>query len=101
MRTLKPRHLTSRGAAEEVALQALTFLAADPERIGPLLAESGLAPNELRRVMRAPAFQVAVLDHLINHQDLLLLFAAEAQIDPGHAVAARELLAHQGGDHDL
>ncbi|MFK8251085.1 DUF3572 domain-containing protein [Ancylobacter terrae] len=88
--------LTNRRAATEVATGALTFLAAAPERIGPLLAESGLAPADLRRVIGSAAFHVAILDHLLNHQDLLLEYAANAGIDPGHVVAAREILAHEG-----
>jgi len=95
----QPMRLTNAAAAREVAVGALTFLAADPERLAPMLAESGLAPADLRGVVGSPAFQVAVLDHLINHQDMLLAYASEAGIDPGHVVAAREILAHAGDRH--
>lgn len=94
MRSSKLRPLTTAAAAREVAIGALGFLAVDPERIAPFLAESGLAPADLRGVVGSPAFQVAVLDYLINHQDLLLDYAGGAQIEPGHVVAAREILAN-------
>jgi len=94
-RTSKP--LSTQQAAREVSLGALGFLAADPERIGPFLAESGLSPADLRGVAGSPAFHVALLDFLIARQDLLLEYAAQASIDPGHVVAAREILFHADG----
>lgn len=81
-------------AARQVALGVLAFLAGDPERIGPFLAESGLSPGDLRGVAGSTAFHVALLDYLINRQDLLIAHATEAEIDPGHVVAAREILFH-------
>lgn len=100
MRSSKLRPLTTAEAAREVAIGALGFLATDPERIGPFLAESGLSPADLRGVVASPAFQVAILDHLINRQDLLLEYVSGAQIDPGHVVAAREILAHAPADRN-
>ncbi|MCK0197591.1 DUF3572 domain-containing protein [Ancylobacter sp. 6x-1] len=82
-------------AAREVAIGAITFLISDPERIGPMLAESGLSPGDLRGAVSSPAFQVGVLDYLITRQDLLIEYAGHAGIDPGHVVAAREILANQ------
>ncbi|MCS0496660.1 DUF3572 domain-containing protein [Ancylobacter mangrovi] len=91
-RSSKP--LSTLQAAREVSLGALSYLAGDPERIGPFLAESGLSPADLRGVAASPAFHVALLDFLIAHQDLLLDYAQTAEIDPGHVVAAREILFH-------
>ncbi|GAB4069882.1 DUF3572 domain-containing protein [Ancylobacter sonchi] len=98
MRSFKSKPLSTRQAAQEVALGVLGFMAGDPERIGAFLAESGLSPADLRGVAGSPAFHVALLDHLINRQDLLLDYAAQAKIDPGHVVAAREILAHIGSE---
>ncbi|QIB32322.1 DUF3572 domain-containing protein [Ancylobacter pratisalsi] len=91
-RSSKP--LATIQAAREVSLGALSYLAGDPERIGPFLAESGLSPADLRGVAASPAFHVALLDFLISRQDLLLEYAEQARIDPGHVVAAREILFH-------
>lgn len=96
MQNRKSRPISTETAAREVAMGALLYLAGDPERIGPFLAQSGLAPGDLRGVAGQPAFHVAVLDYLIERQDLLIAHAGEAGIDPGHVVAAREILAHKG-----
>ncbi|MDR6950914.1 hypothetical protein J2X65_000257 [Ancylobacter sp. 3268] len=98
MRSLKSKPLSTRQAAREVAIGVLGFMAGDPERIGAFLAESGLSPADLRGVAGSPAFHVALLDHLINRQDLLIDYATQAKIDPGHVVAARDILAHAGSE---
>ena len=98
MRSLKSKPLSTRKVAQEVALGVLGFMAGDPERIGPFLAESGLAPGDLRGIAGSPAFHVALLDHLIGRQNLLIDYAAQAKIDPGHVVAARDILAHAGSE---
>ncbi|MBS7541439.1 DUF3572 domain-containing protein [Ancylobacter lacus] len=92
----RTRSLTTAAAAREVAVGALTFLVSDPERIGPMLAASGMAPGDLRGAVGSTAFQVGVLDYLIERQDLLIEYANGAGIDPGHVVAAREILTHEG-----
>ncbi|WP_428029904.1 DUF3572 domain-containing protein [Ancylobacter sp.] len=94
MKSRNSRTPTQVEAARQVALGALAFLAGDPERIGPFLAESGLSPADLRGAVGSAAFHVALLDYLINRQDLLVDYAGEAGIDPGHVVAAREILFH-------
>ncbi len=94
----KSRPLSTRDAAREISLGVLGYLAGDPERIGPFLAETGLAPGDLRGVAGSAAFHVALLDYLINRQDQLLDYAAQAKIDPGHVVAAREILFHTDTD---
>jgi Protein of unknown function (DUF3572) len=78
--------------AETLALQGLTFLASDPERMSRFFALTGLGPGELRSWAESPRLQVAVFDHLMGDESLLLVFAAEAGIAPGDAVAARQLL---------
>ncbi|MBS7545008.1 DUF3572 domain-containing protein [Ancylobacter oerskovii] len=98
MRSFKSKPLSTQRAAQEVAIGVLGFMAGDPERIGSFLAESGLSPADLRQVAGSPAFHVALLDHLINRQDLLLDYAGAAKIDPGHVVAARDILAHAGSE---
>jgi hypothetical protein len=78
--------------AEALAARAFSYLAAEPERIGPFLAESGLGPDNVRNVAGTPGFLPAVLDHLIANQDLLVAFADEHELDPATVVAARHAL---------
>lgn len=81
--------LTSREAAESLALSALSFLARDPERIAVFLANAGIGPTDLRQIAREPGFLAAVLDHLLADEPLLLIFAEESGIPPRAVPAAR------------
>ena len=42
----------AREAAEMLAVQALTFIAEDPERMGRFLAATGLEPGQIRAASR-------------------------------------------------
>ena len=78
--------------AETLALRALAWLAADPERLGLFLAETGLGPAELKRCASDKALLGGVLDHLLAREYLLLRFAEESEIDPAAAARARARL---------
>ena len=82
---------------EDLAIQALTFLAADPERLGRFMAMSGLGPETLRAAAGEPGFLVAVLDHLLSDESLLLAFAANADLAPERIAGARARLAGPAG----
>ena len=69
-------------AAEALAVQALTFLAADGERLGRFLALSGIGPAEIRAAASEPGFLAGVLEHLIADEALLTAFAAETGFEP-------------------
>ncbi|MGH6683453.1 MAG: DUF3572 domain-containing protein [Pseudolabrys sp.] len=78
-------------AAEELAVQALTYIAGDSERLGRFLAVTGIGPAEIRTAAREPGFLVGVLDHLAGDERLLSDFAAQTGVDPamiGKAIAA-------------
>lgn len=79
--------------AETLALRALGFLAAEPERLEPFLAMTGLGPDTLRQAASQPGFLAAVLDHLCGNESLLLEFAANLDLNPEIIVRAREILA--------
>jgi hypothetical protein len=72
--------------AEGIAREALTFLADDVPRLGRFLALTGVGPAELRQEARNPRMLAAVLNHLLQDESLLLVFAAS------HGIAA-ELIA--------
>ncbi len=76
--------------AETLALRALGFLAAEPERLEPFLAVTGLGPATLRAAAGEPAFLAAVLEHVGGSDSLLLEFAANLGVAPETvALAAR------------
>ncbi len=87
---------TPREAAESLAVQALTFLGSDPERLGRFLSLSGLGPQSLRAAAAAPGFLAGVLEHIAGDEALLVAFAAEAGVEPAEIDRARRLLT--GGD---
>jgi hypothetical protein len=82
-----------RAAAESLAIQALTFLAGEPERLGRFLTLAGIGPGEIRAAARSPGFLAGVLDHLASEDALVVAFAAEAGIEPGEIEQARRALA--------
>jgi len=80
---------TSRDAAEAVAVEVLSFLARDPERIAGFLATAGIGPERLREVAREPGFLAAVLDYILADEPLLLIFSEASGISPRSVPAAR------------
>jgi Protein of unknown function (DUF3572) len=88
---MKPAPSLTQEAAEGLAVQALTFIAGDGERLGRFLATTGIGPAQIRAAAREPGFLVGVLDYLAGNERLLSAFAAETGLDPadvGKALAA-------------
>ena len=92
----KSRSKAGKEAATELAVAALSFLAAEPERLERFLALTGLGPQSLRAAAREPSFLVGVLDHVASDEALLLAFAQENEIDPEDVVRARNALERPG-----
>lgn len=90
---MKLQHEEAREAAETVALKALAFLASDGERLGRFLALTGTGPDELRAAAREPGMLVGVLDHLMQDETLLMVFAAEEGLKPESVAAAHHALS--------
>jgi len=84
---------TGRDGAETIAIAALGFLAAEPERLARFLALSGLGPHNLRQAATTPGFLGAVLDHLAADERLLVAFAAAQGVEPGAVTGARDALS--------
>lgn len=86
----------AREPAERLALDALAWMAAQPEVLGAFLAASGTGPEALRRAAAEPEFLGFVLDHLLADETALTAFAAERGIPPELPMRARAALP--GGD---
>ena len=82
-----------RVAAEALAVAALAFIAAEPERLGRFLAMSGIGPDSIRATAHEPQFLLGVLDHLAADEPLLIAFAAENAIPPSAVMEARDTIA--------
>ena len=91
---MKPGSSLTEEAAEGLAIQALTFIAGDGERLGRFLATTGIGPAQIRAAAQEPGFLVGILDYLAGDERLLSAFAAETGNDPAHVGKA---LAALGG----
>lgn len=84
--------------ADELAARALAYLAADDERMWRFFDLTGLSPGEIREAAARPGFVLAILDHLLSDESLLLSFAGENGLDPASVMTARNRLAGPGAD---
>ena len=83
----------AREAAESLAVQALGFLAQEPERLSRFLALTGIGPDSIRAAAAESGFLAGVLAHLGGDERLLGEFAADAGVTPAEVDRARRLLA--------
>ncbi len=82
-------------AAEMLAIQALGFIAEDPERLAGFLASTGILAEEIRAAADEPGFLAGVLEHMLGDESLLIAFALSAGIDPAEVARARSALGGQ------
>jgi hypothetical protein len=82
----------TRERAETLALEALSFLAADPEALGRFLRNSGLEALELRRRASDPDMLRAVLEYLMADDALAGDFCRDRGFDPRDLHLANHLL---------
>ena len=84
--------LISHDGAETLAVEALAFLAQEPDQLGRFLAASGMGPEMIRKAAADPGFLAGVLDFVAADEPLLLAFAQHAGIDPRTVERAHALL---------
>ena len=94
-RTQNPREV-----AEIVAIQALSFVAGDPERLGAFLAETGIGPETLRSAAADPHFLAGVLDFVLRDDTTVKEFAAASELDPATIAAAHDVLDEDRSERD-
>jgi hypothetical protein len=78
--------------AEILALQALAWLAGQPDGIARFLAISGLEAADLRRAAGDLDLLGSLLDFLLANEPLLLEFCQDASISPKAIHMARHKL---------
>ncbi|MEA2880432.1 MAG: hypothetical protein QOF14_5628 [Hyphomicrobiales bacterium] len=83
----------TRKIAENLAIQALSFMAGDPERLGQFLATTGIGPEMIRHAAADPAFLAGVLDHVAGDEALLLAVAEHAGVTPQDVEHAQAVLS--------
>ena len=87
--------------AEIVAIQALSFVASDPERLGAFLAETGIGPDTLRKSAADPRFLASVLDFVLRDDTTVEAFAKASELHPTNIAAAREVLGDPKWERDV
>ena len=73
----------AREAAEMLAIQALGFIAAEPERLDAFLAATGLTLERLRESATEPDFLAGVLEHMLADESSLARLRRERRHRPG------------------
>ena len=90
-----------REVAEIVAVQALSFIASDPVRLGLFLAESGIGPETLRTAAADPQFLASVLDFVMRDDATVKAFAGTTELHPTNIAAARQVLGDPHWERDV
>jgi hypothetical protein len=96
---MKQHRSQTRKTAEIMAIQALAFIAEEPERLTSFVAATGLTVERMRAAAGERDFLTGVLEHMLTDERLLIAFADSAGIDPNEVARARDALAgHRGGE---
>jgi hypothetical protein len=98
---LKKSVQNPREVAEIVAIQALNFVAGDPERLGGFLAETGIGPDTLRKSAADPRFLASVLDFVLADDATVKAFAKASELHPTNIAAARQVLGDPKWERDV
>ena len=91
----------TRDLAESMAIQGLTFLADDSDRLQRFLATTGVGPQQIRSAAREPEFLAGILNYLAADEELLVTFAAYAGIDPFNIRRAGNVLMPDNWERDV
>ena len=87
--------------AEIVAIQALSFIAGEPQRLGLFLAESGIGPETLRSAATDPRFLAHVLDFVMRDDATVKEFATASKLHPTNIAAAHQALNDPQWERDV
>ncbi|MGI9462659.1 MAG: DUF3572 domain-containing protein [Aestuariivirgaceae bacterium] len=92
MATDMKKSVTNMNEVEIVALNALGFLAGEPDRFSRFLALTGLRPDDVEACAGQADFLASIIDYLMGDEKLLLEFAQDHALDPESIVKMRQKL---------
>jgi hypothetical protein len=78
----------TRETAEMLAVQALSFIAEEPQSLSRFLDSSGISAEQIRTAAAEPGFLAGVLAYMLADETLLRAFADRAGIDPAAIAGA-------------
>lgn len=73
---------TTHAEAEALAIEALAYLAQDPELLPRFLSLTGIEASSIREAAQEPAFLTGVLQFFLSHEPTLMQFCAETNRAP-------------------
>jgi len=88
------------GSAEQIAINALAFIAGDPELLRRFLAITGIEAANIRASAREPGFLAGVLQFILAHEPTVTRFAEETGVDPASIQIASRALPLGDDRHD-
>jgi hypothetical protein len=91
------KSVTNHDEAQVIALNVLTFLASDDDRLVGFLRMTGVDPATLRTSAADPAFLAGVLHYVVQNEAMLLEFADAQQVDPNLPRLALSILDPSSG----
>ncbi len=71
-----------------LAVQALGFIAEEPQSLSRFLDTSGISADQIRAAAAEPGFLAGVLAYMLGDEMLLRTFADRAGIDPAELARA-------------
>jgi len=89
--------LLSPERAEILGLNALAWLAGEPDGLAQFLRLSGISGTDLREAAGSPGLTMAVMDFLLAHENFLLAFCEATGTPPADLQTARRVLAPESG----
>ncbi len=78
--------------AEDIAVQAFSFVAADPERLERFLSLTGIGASDIRAAASEPGFMLGVMEYIASDDTLVGSFVAEASLSPTTFASAHAAL---------
>jgi Protein of unknown function (DUF3572) len=90
------KSMMDRDGAQAISLRALAFLAQEPDRLQRFINLTGVEPQAIARMAGETQFQVAVLEHLLGDERLLVEFCEAERLEPILPAAALQLLEPEG-----
>ncbi|HWT63363.1 MAG TPA: DUF3572 domain-containing protein [Ochrobactrum sp.] len=94
------KSLMSQADAENLAVEALVWLAQDKDLMPRFLALTGIEVSSIRSAAQEPGFLAGVLQFYLGHEPTLLRFCEETGRDPATIEKAASLLPG-GFNHHL
>ncbi len=98
---IKPPRNMPEEAAESLAIQALGYIAGEPERLGRFLSVTGLGPDEIRAAAGEPGFLAGVLAYLASDEQLAAAFVTESGCGAADIARAHHALGGEPWEREI